>query len=198
MEVEHEIPLSPPISPNNHAVMEEIRPATPSTSPQIPRRSPLNPPPSPLHSSDPDFDGFTNITIAFPSVPIPALTHHWQAFLIYFRLRIIPLLLQRSIIFYVVLFLLLQFGLMLFYQHQAYSNNTSEFKRGRRTMETDLEIFVNERKDAINASTVLFVDMKNKDWVLNFIHDLKKLKMKNYMLFARDKQVCASIYLISN
>lgn len=199
-----EIPLSPPVNNNintsNNNIEEEIR-----SSPQVSRRSPPvdSPPLSPSSLSspsspsletnhtynddiDPALGNYTNITIAFPSVPLPFITHLWQTFLIYLRLKIIPLLLKRSIIVYIFLFLLLQFSLVIFYQHQ-YNNHSSGYKRER--VESDLETFAKERKDESNTTTVVFVDVNNKDWVHNFLYDLKKLKMMNYMIFARDKQV---------
>jgi hypothetical protein len=130
-----------------------------------------------------------SITISIPSFSLPYIIYLWEALLTNIRIRVAPILLRRSIVFYCVLFLLLQLALLLFYQHQAHTiGNTNEFKRSTR-VEPDLESFVNQRKDTTNTTTVLFADMKNKEWVHNFIHDLKKLSMPNYVIFAREKQV---------
>lgn len=172
--------------------IEETPPPSPSLARQPPRQHPPDPP-----SSNGVLDSPTNIhtnaiTISIPTFSLPYLLYLWDAFLHHVRLRIAPILLRRSIVFYCVLFLVLQLLLMMFYQHRATLIGSGEFKGRRRAVEPDFEDLVNERKDRTNTTTVLFADINNKEWVLNFLHDLKHMQMNNYIIFARDMQVCAN------
>lgn len=131
---------------------------------------------------------YTNaITISIPTFSLPFFIYLWDAFQVYARQRIAPILFRRSIVFYCVLFLLLQLILMLFYQHRATSINPG-FRR--KWLEPDFEAFVNKRKDRSNTTTVIFADHNNREWVQNFLHDLERIKMENCIIFAKDHKVC--------
>ena len=175
------------------ASTEDTLPPSPSLVPQPPLvlQPPRQHPPDyePNTTDSPTRIYTSAITISIPSFSLPNLIFMWNSFMVNVRLRMAPILLRRSIVFYCVLFLMLQFLLMMFYQHRAGNLGNSDFQRGRR-VEPDFQSFVNQRKDRSNNTIVLFVDNQNKEWIHNFLYDLKHLKMPNYIIFARDRQVC--------
>jgi hypothetical protein len=167
---------------------EDTAPPYPSIARYPPRQYPEPPASNGIVSPT---NIYTNaITISIPSFSLPYFIYLWETFLVQVRLRIAPTLLRRSVVFYCVLFLMLQLLLMVYYQRRASTQGPNAFIRGRR-VEPDFEYFVNQRKDRTNTTTVLFADNQNKEWVHNFMHDLKHMQMSNSIIFARDHQVCS-------
>jgi hypothetical protein len=168
----------------------EAIPPSPPIQHQPPAQYPAESP-NAIDSPPNTYLNYTNaITISIPTLSLPHLIYMWDAFHLYARQRIAPILFRRSIVFYCMLFLLLQFILMMFYQHRATTINTG-FRR--KILEPDFEAFVKLRKDRSNTTTVIFADHNNKEWVLNFLHDLQHLKMHNYAIFAKDHQACSAV-----
>eukprot|EP00026_Physarum_polycephalum_P004003 Phypoly_transcript_04020.p1 GENE.Phypoly_transcript_04020~~Phypoly_transcript_04020.p1 ORF type:complete len:697 (+),score=86.98 Phypoly_transcript_04020:161-2251(+) len=174
------------------ALVDETVPPSPPVARSPPRQFiPDHPATNGTDSPSPSI--YTNaITISIPTFSLPYFIYLWDTFLANVRIRVAPLFLRRSIVFYCVLFLMLQLLLMMFYQHRANTLGNGEFRRGRR-VEPDFEAFVNQRKDRTNTTTVLFVDKQNREWVHNFMHDLRHMQMANYIIFAKDSQLCTTV-----